>query len=58
MNPVVSHVDGTQLWYREGKLHREDGPAVVFLDGRQEWWREDTKIKETYAATKSANFNT
>ena len=22
-----------------GKLHREDGPAVVFIDGYMEWWQ-------------------
>jgi hypothetical protein len=31
--------DGTQEWWRAGKRHRDDGPAVVHPDGMQEWWR-------------------
>lgn len=30
--------DGTQEWYLNGKLHREDGPACIWPDGYQEWW--------------------
>ena len=30
--------DGRQEWYLNGKLHREDGPAVIYPNGRQEWW--------------------
>jgi len=27
-----------RYWYLNGKLHREDGPAVEYADGRREWW--------------------
>ena len=27
-----------QRWYLNGKLHREDGPAIIFNNGTQEWW--------------------
>jgi hypothetical protein len=27
------------LWYRNGKVHREDGPAVVNSDGSKEWYQ-------------------
>jgi hypothetical protein len=30
--------DGRQEWYLNGKLHREDGPAIIHPDGTQEWW--------------------
>ena len=36
-------VDGGKLffgcveWYKDGKLHREDGPAVEWEDGSKEW---------------------
>ena len=31
---------GGQLWYKEGKLHREgDRPAVVLESGGKEWWK-------------------
>jgi len=29
----VEFVDGIKHWYLNGKLHREDGPAVVGLSG-------------------------
>jgi hypothetical protein len=38
-------VDGTQMWYRNGELHREDGPAVIYADGHQEWWVSGKQIK-------------
>ncbi|WP_052764126.1 hypothetical protein [Microvirga massiliensis] len=33
------HPDGTETWYREGKLHRDSAPAVVKLDGTRIWFR-------------------
>jgi len=38
--------DGTQEWYRNGQLHREDGPARVWLNGTWEWWRNDLLHRE------------
>ena len=29
---------GTKLWWLNGKLHREDGPAVEFADGSKLWY--------------------
>jgi hypothetical protein len=31
--------DGTRKWYRGGKLHRTDGPAIEYADGTREWYR-------------------
>lgn len=30
----------TYKYYRNGKLHRDDGPAVIKPDGTQEWYKE------------------
>ena len=30
--------DGSQYWYLNGQLHREDGPAEIYSDGYQRWW--------------------
>lgn len=30
--------DGTKNWYHNGKLHREDGPAVEWAYGSKEWY--------------------
>jgi len=34
---VIVSPDGTQHWFLNGNLHREDGPAVVWADGTQYW---------------------
>ena len=31
-------VDGTEIWWLDGRFHRTDGPAVIRPDGGQEWW--------------------
>jgi len=35
--------DGTQYWYKNSKVHREDGPAEIWLDGTQ-WWYKNGKL--------------
>ena len=36
----MEYYDGTKEWYRDGKLHREDGPAVERSNGTKEWYRD------------------
>ena len=40
--PINGHfsVNGAQYWYRDGKPHRDNGPAVIFADGAQYWYRD------------------
>ena len=38
--------DGDKQWYLNGKLHREDGPAVERSDGYKEWWLNDYLHRE------------
>lgn len=28
----------TRLWMEEGRIHRDDGPAIVFPDGALRWF--------------------
>jgi hypothetical protein len=37
---IAEYPDGRKEWYKEGKLHREDGPAVEYLDGTKYWYKE------------------
>ena len=39
-NEMVEHADGSRAWYRDGKLHREDGPAIEYADGDRLWYRD------------------
>ena len=36
--PARIFSNGTQLWYREGKLHRDGRPAFISKDGTQKWF--------------------
>ena len=37
--PAEIRKDGTQKWFKDGKLHRDnDLPAIIWADGDQEWW--------------------
>lgn len=36
--PAVEYIDGTNLYYKFGKLHREDGPAIEHPDGTKEYY--------------------
>ncbi len=34
----IVHVEsGTKIWYKNGKWHREDGPAYISISGWEEW---------------------
>ena len=33
-------------WYKDGKKHREDGPAEAWSDGIKEWWLNDREYSE------------
>src|SRR3972149_9837764 len=34
----VTSQDGIKSWYLNGKLHREDGPAIEWPDGSKVWY--------------------
>ena len=38
--------DGTKKWRLNGKLHREDGPAIEHTDGAKEWFVNGTRHRE------------
>ena len=31
--------DGVKEWYKDGKLHREDGPAIEYSNGDKIWYK-------------------
>jgi hypothetical protein len=40
---ILDFLEGTKIWYKEGKLHRLNGPAKEFPDGYKEWYKEGKK---------------
>ena len=34
------------VWRLDGKIHREDGPAIEYASGDKEWWLNGEKYTE------------
>ena len=51
------HVDenGAKWWYLNGKLHREDGPAIEYADGSKHWWLNGQRHREDGPAVECAD---
>lgn len=43
--PAVIKPNGYAVYYRMGKLHREDGPAVTLADGTRKWFENDKCLR-------------
>ena len=42
------HIDeyNNVFWYKKGKLHREDGPAIIWSSGRKDWYKDGKYHRE------------
>ena len=38
---IAEYADDRKVWLLNGKLHREDGPAIEYADGSKQWWLND-----------------
>lgn len=47
---------GVIRYYKDGVLHRDDGPAIVDDIGMCEWWREGVLHREDGPAIECKNF--
>jgi hypothetical protein len=45
----------TKRWYKNGKLHREDGPAIEWLDDTKEWYKNGLLHREDGPAIEWSN---
>ena len=45
-NGLVIQEDGTKEWYKDDKLHREDGPAIEFPNGDKFWYINGKQHRE------------
>jgi hypothetical protein len=50
-----TYPDGAKEWFLNGKLHREDGPAVEHPNGVKEWWLNDERHREDGPAFEHPN---
>ena len=44
--PAIEWKSGTKDWYKNGKLHRLDGPATILADGSKYWFIEGIEYSE------------
>jgi hypothetical protein len=51
----IEYANGHKAWYLEGKLHREDGPAIEYLNGTKEWWLKGKLHREDGPAIEYPN---
>ena len=42
----INLVKGERYWYKEGKLHRDDGPAIERPNGERYWYLNGIHIKK------------
>jgi hypothetical protein len=43
---VQVYNNGYKYWYLNGKLHREDGPAIEYADGDKYWYLNGKEYTE------------
>jgi hypothetical protein len=43
---VKVYPNGSKFWYLNGKLHREDGPAIEWASGGKRWYLNDELHRE------------
>ena len=43
---VRVHSDGSKFWYQNGKVHRDDGPAITWSDGAKHWYQNEKRHRE------------
>lgn len=37
---------GTHRWFKCGKLHRIDGPAIIYQNGEKQWYQNGNPYRE------------
>jgi hypothetical protein len=52
---VKVYTSGNKFWLLNGKLHREDGPAVEYADGYKSWWLNGKRHREDGPALECAD---
>ena len=52
---VKVYPDGDKEWFLNGKLHREDGPAIECANGHKEWFLNGNFHREDGPAVEWAN---
>ena len=51
----IKFVSGTEIWYKNGKYHRLDGPAVIRGNGTEIWYKDGLYHREDGPAVIHSN---
>ena len=43
---IIEFTSGNKRWYKDGKYHRLDGPAIEYSDGEKRWYKEGNLHRE------------
>ena len=54
---IVKVEEGSRCWYVNGKLHREDGPALEYSNGTKCWFKNGDYHREDGPACEYADGN-
>jgi hypothetical protein len=46
---------GSKFWYKNGKLHREDNPAIEYVSGGKKWYKYGERHRTDGPAVEYAN---
>ena len=42
----MEYANGDKFWYKNGKCHRIDGPAIEYANGNKAWFLNDINYTE------------
>lgn len=45
-NGMMVRANGDRVWYKDGNVHREDGPAYISAEGECRWYLNDKFVTE------------
>ena len=54
-NGMIQDSDGSRRWYKNGQLHRLDGPAIEHADGWRTWYQHGWLHREDGPAVEREN---
>jgi antitoxin component YwqK of YwqJK toxin-antitoxin module len=43
---IVENFNGIKFWYKNGELHRDDGPTIEYPSGRKAWYKNGQLHRE------------
>ena len=51
----IGYANGTKKWYRNGNLHRDDGPAIEYAHGAKCWYQNGKLYRDDGLAIERAD---